>query len=331
MMTLPEFDLLRPKSVGEAVEAAKGLAGAFDYLGGGTDILQNYKCGVNVNRTMISLRHIGALRERSTSVIGGGVTLGDLERDEDFVTAYPAFGEALRNLASPLIRQTATVGGNLLCDTRCIFLNQTEFAREALGYCLKADGPECRVVKGAQTCYANYSGDLAPVMMVLGGSVRLAGPDGERTLPVRDFFQLDGIQRNVKQREEIVVGIELPSDAAELRSSYKKLRMRDAFDYPEVAVAAAGRMDGDRITDLRLVANAVASIPLWLAEIGEQFEGKTLDDATIDAIAEEMVRAVKPVRATLLPPSYRKQMIGVMTRRALRTIRGDEAAEAAAA
>ena len=178
-------------------------------------------------------------------------------------------------------------------------------------------------MKGAQTCYANYSGDMAPVFMVLGATVRLAGPDGERTLPVKDFFQLDGIQRNVKQKEEIVVSIDLPSDALELRASYKKFRVRDAFDYPELSVAAAGRMDGDRVTDLRLVANAVASIPLWMDEIAARHDGQVLDDARIDAIAEDMVKAVTPVRATLLPPSYRKQMVGVMTRRALRTVRGE--------
>ncbi len=322
MMILPEFDLVRPITVAEAIAAARDCAGAFDYLGGGTDILQNYKCGVNVNRTMISLRHISELRGRDGGSIGAGVTLAALERDEDFLHAFPVFAQTLRQLASPLIRQTGTVGGNLLCDTRCIFLNQTEFARKALGYCLKADGPECRVVKGAQTCYANYSGDMAPVFMVLGADVRLAGPDGERTLALEDFFQLDGIQRTVKQREEIVVSIELPSDAHELRAGYEKLRLRDAFDYPELAVAAAGRMDGDRVTDLRLVANAVASIPLWLDEIAAKYDGSVLDDATLDAIAADMVRAVKPVRATLLPPSYRKQMVGVMTKRALRTVRG---------
>ncbi len=330
MMLLPDFQLLRPTSIGEAVDAAKKAAGRFDYLGGGTDLLCNYKWGINTNPVVISLRHVAELNRRDGGRVGGGVTLAQLERDEDFLRDYPAFKTTLARLASPLIRQTGTLAGNILVDTRCIWLNQSQFARTALGKCLKADGPECRVVKGSlDRCYANYSGDMAPVFMALGATVRLAGPKGERSLPMRDFFALDGIRRNVKSREEILVSLDLPSEAKELSASYQKFRVREAWDFPELAVAAAVRMDGDRIAELRLVANAVASIPLWMDEVARPFVGKTLDDATIDAVADAMTDAVSPVRATLLPPAYRKQMVGVMTRRALREIRDGAAVPAA--
>jgi 4-hydroxybenzoyl-CoA reductase subunit beta len=322
MLILPAFDLLRPTSLGEAVDAARAAQGRFDWLGGGTDLLCNYKWGINVQPTVISLRHVAELRRRDRRSIGGGVTLGELERDEDFLEAYPAFRETLRHLASPLIRETGTVAGNLLLDTRCIWLNQSEFARKALGYCLKADGPECRVVKGStDRCYANYSGDMAPVFMVLGASVRLAGPAGERSVPLTSFFQLDGITRFVKAKDEVLVAVDLPSDATEIRASYQKFRVRDAWDFAELAVAVGVRLDGERIAELRLVGNAVAAIPLWLDEVARPFVGRALDDATIDQIADAVTAAVSPVRATWLPPSYRKQMAGVMTRRALRAIR----------
>ena len=322
MLILPEFELLRPSSLGDAVDAARRANGRFDWLGGGTDLLCNYKWGINVQPTVISLRHVPELRRRDVRSVGGGVTLGELERDEDFLQAYPAFRGTLKHLASPLIRETGTLAGNILLDTRCIWLNQTEFARKALGHCLKADGPECRVVKGStDRCYANYSGDMAPVLMVLGASARLAGPDGERSVPMTSFFQLDGIRRNVKKRDEILVSADLASDAREIRASYQKFRVRDAWDFAEVAVAAGVRLDGERIAELRLVGNAVASIPLWLEETARPFVGRTLDDATIDAIGDAVAAAVSPVRATWLLPSYRKQMAGVMARRALREIR----------
>ncbi len=338
MMILPEFDLVRPTSVDEAIAVARAADGRFDYLGGGTDLLCNYKWGINVEPTVISLRHIEELGQRTSGSVGGGLTLAQIESDEDFIHDYPVFAGTLKHLASPLIRQTGTLAGNILVDTRCTWLNQSEFARKALGYCLKASGPECRVVKGStDRCYANYSGDMAPVFMVLGATVTLAGPDGRRTLPLIDLFQpdgvarLDGRARNVKKREEIVVSLDLPSDAKELRASYKKLRIRDAWDFPELAVAAAVRMDGDKIAELRLVVNAVASIPLWMDDVAASFVGRTLDDATIDEVAAAMTKASKPVKATLLPPAYRRQMVGVMTRRALCEIRGDGAAESAAA
>ncbi len=328
MMILPEFELARPRSVDEAIGVARAATDGFDYLGGGTDLLCNYKWGLNTNPTVISLRHIGELQRMADGSVGGGVTLAAIEKDADFLHDFPVFRRTLDRLASPLIRQTGTLAGNILVDTRCIWLNQSLFARKALGKCLKADGPECRVVKGSiDRCYANYSGDMAPVFMVLGGTMRLAGPDGERTLLLRDFFALDGIRRNVKQKEEIIVSLDLPSDAKTLRASYQKFRVREAWDFPELAVAASARMDGDRIEELSLVANAVASIPLWMDEIAAKYRGETLSDATIDAIAEDMRKAAKPVKATLLPPGYRKAMVGVMTARALREIRGDVVTE----
>jgi 4-hydroxybenzoyl-CoA reductase subunit beta len=331
MLVLPDFELLRPATLPEAIEAARRANGRFDYLGGGTDLLCNYKWGINTTPTVISLRHVAELNRRTGGSVGGGVTLAALERDESFLRDYPVFAGTLRHLASPLIRQTGTVAGNILVDTRCIWLNQTEFARKALGNCLKADGAECRVVKGSRDrCYANYSGDLAPVFMVLGASVRLAGPAGERSMPLRDFFRLDGITRNVKAREEVLVALDIPSDAKSLAASYQKFRVRDAWDFAELAVAAAVRLDAGRIAELRLVANAVASIPLWMDEVAASFVGRPLDDAAIDAIGDAMTAAVSPVRATWLPPSYRKQMVGVMTRRALREIRGDAVVAATA-
>lgn len=331
MLILPEFELLRPESLDEALAFARRAAGRFDWLGGGTDLLCNYKWGVNTQPTVIALRRIPELRARSVRSIGGGVTLAEIERDADLVAAYPALRGTLRHLASPLLRETGTLAGNILLDTRCIWLNQSEFARRALGHCLKASGPECRVVKGStDRCYANYSGDMAPVLMVLGASVRLAGPDGARTVPLTSFFRLDGIRRNVKARDEVLVAVDLPADATEIRASYQKFRVRDAWDFAELAVAAGVRFDGDRIAELRLVANAVASIPMWLDEVAKPFAGRTLDDATIDAIADAVTAAVQPVKATWLPPGYRRQMCGVMTRRALREIRDGAAAPAAA-
>ncbi|MCG3133058.1 MAG: 4-hydroxybenzoyl-CoA reductase subunit beta [Planctomycetes bacterium] len=325
MLILPEFKLERPKSLAEALDAARRADGKCDFLGGGTDLLCNYKWGINTRPVVISLRGIAEMNRRDGRRVGGGVTLASLERDADFLDAFPGFRGALARLASPLIRETGTVAGNILLDTRCIWLNQTEFARKALGNCLKADGPECRVVKGStDRCYANYSGDTAPLFMVHGASARLASPRGERSVPLTSFFRIDGITRFVKERDEVLVSLDMPPDAAEIRSSYQKLRVREAWDFAEVATAVGVRFDGPaskkRIGELRIVANAVASIPLWLEDVAKPFAGRTLDEATIDAIGDSVTAAVQPVRATWLPPSYRKQMAGVMAKRALREI-----------
>ena len=254
--------------------------------------------------------------------------LADLEADPEFLAAYPGVADALGEVATPLVRASGTVGGNLLVETRCFFFNQSYFWRASLGFCLKADGDRCHVVPQKERCYATFSGDLAPALMVLDAEVELAGPDGRRRLSLRDLYDRDGdgIRRVTLRPGELVVAVHLPRSARGQRGRYKKLRVRPSYDFPELGVAVAGRWDERRVESLRLAVGGVEPYPRRFDELTDPLVGGPLSPERLVRLAEEVTKRVRPVHNTFLLPDYRRRMVGVYVRRALGEAREGSAA-----
>ena len=318
-MHLDAFELHSPTSVDETVRLAGELAGQFDYLAGGTDLLPNYKMHLNLRPHLIALDGVPELRGRSLRRIGAMERLGDLEGDGPLRRALPGVADAVDGIATPLVRARGTVGGNLLLETRCFFFNQSHFWRESLGYCLKAEGDRCHVVPQKTRCYATFSGDLAPALMVLDAEVEVAGPSGRRRLPLGDLYDAagDGIRRLVLAPGELVIAVHLPASAAGAPSRYAKLRVRPSFDFPELGVAALARVEDGRIARLALAVGGVESRPRRFDELTGPLVGTAVDPGRIGALAAAVERAVRPVHNTFLLPDYRRRMVGVYVRRAL--------------
>ena len=330
-MILPPFEYHRPSTVEEALSIAAACDGDFDYLSGGSDLLQNYKNRLNPRGNVIALNGIAEMRGASDERIGGLTLLADLERNPSPVPSFPALARAAGVVASPLVRQQATVGGNLLVETRCFYFNQSEFWRQSVGYCMKADGDVCLVVPQKERCYATYSGDLAPTLMALDASYHLAGPEGRRAVRARAFYGGDGIERNVKQREEILTHVTIPAESKLLKADYRKLRVRDAFDYPMMGVAASLGLDGDAVSELHVVVNAVDTRPLLFDDYTGALVGRPFDDEFINEVSNEITTRSRPVKTLMLSTSYRKKMIGVFLSRILRGFAGREERAAAVA
>lgn len=318
-MHLDAFELHRPTTVSETVRLAGDLAGRFDFLAGGTDLLPNYKMHLNVRPNLIALDRVRELSGHSLDRIGAMERLADLEADPAFLETYPALADAVGEVATPLVRASGTIGGNLLVETRCFFFNQSQFWRESLGFCLKADGDKCHVVPQKEKCYATFSGDLAPALMVLGAEVEIAGPAGSRRVPVGALYDEagDGIHRTHLKPGELLVAVHLPPAARALRSRYKKLRVRPSFDFPELGVAVAGRWDSGRIDALRVAVGGVEPRPREMDDVTAPLVGSTLSDDRARALGEEIARRLRPVHNTFLLPDYRRRMIGVYVRRAI--------------
>ena len=315
-MILAPFDLHRPETLDAALKLAKELRGEFDYLAGGTDLLQNYKNRIHPKPHVIALDHLPELHGVSDRRIGAMERLSALSEHPLVRERWPGLAEAITHIASPLVRTSATLGGNLLVETRCYFFNQTPFWRTSKGSCMKAESDVCLVVPQKETCYAAYSGDLAPLLGVMGAVIELAGPDGRREIPVAEFYVGDGIRKNVLEPGEIVAGIRLPEEAATLRTGYRKLRSRDTLDYPEMGTAAALRLDaGDRVVVLRAATTAVDTIPHF-ADFSATCAGRPIRDV-IDAVAEAMMERAQPKKNTAMPVGYRKKMVHVFLRRLL--------------
>jgi 4-hydroxybenzoyl-CoA reductase subunit beta len=324
MMTLPEFTLHRPQTVDEVMETARALLADgtdFDYIAGGTDLLMNYKNRLNCKPHLISLNNVDELKTKTSECIGASVTLRDLEHWDE----TPAcMRDALNHLASPLVRETATIGGNLLVDTRCFFFNQSAFWRHSLGYCLKAEGDRCHVVPQKEICYATTSSDLAPNVIVMGGSVRLAGPNGKRTLALTDFYVNEGRAVHCLQDGEIITHIEIPADSRHLSTGYKKLRLRDTLDFPAMGVAIGVEIDNaGQLADLRIAIGGVSMAPLYLESVCAPFLGQKPTAELLDELAENTMNATQPVKNLVVPTRYRKKMVRVYTRRLLDELLSD--------
>jgi len=324
MMTLPEFELHRPSTVEEAVSLAGQLnqqGQTFDYIAGGTDLLQNYKNRLNCAPHLISLKGIDSLHSHDNLNIGGLVPLRTLEQ---WGNCPQGILDALHELASPIIRETATVGGNLLVDTRCFFFNQSAFWRHSLGYCLKAEGDVCHVVPQKEICYATTASDLAPIMMVLDASIELAGPDGTRTVPLRSFYIDEGRAVYDKKPDELLTKITLSKDATKLKTGYQKLRLRSTMDFPAMGVAIGVSVDKEGILqDLRIAVGGISCAPLYLEDICSPYIGQKMNATLLDQLSSEVMKSTQPKKNLVVPTRYRKKMVRIYTRRLLGELLGE--------
>ncbi len=316
-MILPAFRLHQPDTVAQALEIAASCSGDCDYLAGGTDLLPNYKNRLNPRRNVIALWRVRELRETGDRSFGAMARLSDLEADRGVRRRYPGLAAAVSQVASPLVRQQATLGGNVLVETRCYYFNQSHDWRASKGYCMKADGDVCLVVPQKEICYAIYAGDTAAVLMALDATFTLSGAAGERGVAAREFFAPDGIRKNVLLPGELITRITLPEGAERCRSGYAKLRLRDSFDFPDAGVAASLRLAGGVVEDLHVAVSAVSMTPVMFPEVTAQARGEKLDSDLIRAIADGIAARCTPVKNVMFPPQYRKRMVGLYTRRLL--------------
>ena len=322
-MRMPPFQVHSPKSLDEALEISRTLSESnedFDWIAGGTDLLPNYKWHINVKKHVISLASVTELRELGSNHIGAMVRIQELVTHNG---THPVLAKAADSIASVMIRRSGTVGGNICLDTRCYWINQSESWRESIEWCHKCDcgtGADCRVIPNQNTlCVATYQADLAPVLMCLGSSIHLASPNGTRSMPLNDFFQLDGMTRNVLEPGELVTHITIPDDAKDWSGDYQKLRQRDSWDFPEAGVAVLWRSGGDDVpVDLRVATTGLESIPSLHIEESESALKGWDGVSSIDGLAESIRKAVKPVQNTWFSPPYRRKMVKVLTKRACR-------------
>ena len=319
-MKTPPFKFHRPKYIEEAVSIASELKNnqeTFDWVSGGTDLLPNYKWHINPKKHVISLANITEMRRHEAHHIGAMVSLHELEHGP----THSLIRRAAGTIASTLIRRSGTVGGNLCLDTRCFWFNQTEDWRRSIDWCHKCDcdtDADCRVIPNQNTlCVATYQGDLAPCLMVLGAKIHLAGPEGQRTMNLDEFYELDGMKRNVLEKGEFVTHITLPLESDQLQGDYQKLRLRESWDFPEAGVAASWKRNGDKIELLNVATTACESIPrLHSEEATEALNGWNGEESA-KKLAEVIRKTVKPVNNTYFPPAYRRKMLRVLTKRAL--------------
>ena len=341
MMRLPLFEFRAPRTLEEAARILDGEGTTAMPLAGGTDLLPNMKRRQQVPRTLMSLRHIENLhavqfgdsvlspsdsvshRPQSGARLGACVTLSEIAADLRFRNGLTALAQAASFVATPQIRNMATLGGNLCLDTRCNYYDQSYEWRKSIDFCLKKDGTTCWVAPGSPKCMAISSTDTAPALISLGARVRLISRSGEREVPVADLYNNDGLDYIQRRPNEILAEVLLDSLHG-WKSTYWKLRRRGSFDFPVLSVAAAARFSASGVVeDARVVIGSVASRPLLANEAVKFLVGRTLDHDVIAEAAALAARIAKPLDNTDFDMTWRKKVAGEFVTYALRELRGD--------
>ena len=328
MMRLPLFEFRAPVSVSEAVLILDGEERQAMPLAGGTDLLPNMKRRQQVPKTLMSLNRIAELRQArvndSGSRLGACLTLSEIAADPRFRNGMGALAQAASFVATPQIRNMATLGGNLCLDTRCNYYDQNYEWRKAIGFCLKKDGDTCWVAPGSSKCMAVSSTDTAPALMALGARVRLVSRSGEREVPLSGLYQNDGIHYMKREPNELLTEVLLDSLQG-WKSAYWKLRRRGSFDFPVLSVAAAAKIsESGVVEDARIVVGSVACLPLAAVEASSLLKGRTLSQDSIAQAAALAARIAKPLDNTDFDMTWRKRVTAEFVAYALRELRGDD-------
>jgi 4-hydroxybenzoyl-CoA reductase subunit beta len=329
-LSLPAFELLRPRTLDEALTLLSSHVQSIQIIAGGTDLIPSLRQGLFAPGCVLDVRAIEALRGIHV-LPGQGLEIGALTtlsmiEDSEFVRRhYPVLHEAAAAVASPILRNMGTLGGNLCLDTRCLWYNQSLNWRKSCGFCLKKDGDLCHVAPSGTRCWAVFSGDTAPALLCLDAEVEIASAAGVRRTALRDFYTNAGDARMKLEKNELVTRVFLPESHAGWRGAYRKLRIRGSIDYPLAGVAVSlrlrngphGQNGSGQVEDVRVAITAVNPAPLLVPGADHALIGRTVDEHTARVAGELAARTARPLTTSALTPEYRREMVRVLVKRAV--------------
>ncbi len=323
-MSIPHFEFARARTIRDACAQLAAAHGGAEVVAGGTELLVAMKNGTRAPRLLVDLAAIPDLDRLVYTpdvglVVGARITLARLAEDPHVRTHYLALAEAARAVGTPQLQRMGTVAGNLCQDTCCLYVDRSPEQRHSLGPCHKIDGDRCHVVAESDQCWANYAGDLAPVLLVLGASVVVATRSGEEVRPLAALFSCEGTKPITLAAGEIITAIAVPAPRAASGVAYLKLRQRDGLDYPLLGVAAAITLGPDgRCRHARVALTGVERGPIEIPEAAS-LEGQAPGDEAFAPVAEAAGKRAHPVKNAFgFGPSYRVRMTRPYVVRALR-------------
>ena len=327
-MSLPEFKLLRPRRAADAVGHLAQHAGNIRIIAGGTDLLPSLQQKLFAPQYLLDIRHITELRGIRPQP-DGGVEIGALtplttiEHSDFLHRHYPVLTEAAATIASPVLRNMGTIGGNICLDTRCLWYNQSFAWRKSCAFCIKKDGNLCHVAPGGTKCWAAFSGDTPAALLCLNADLEVVSSAGIRRVKLSDFYTGDGENYRKLQPNELVTRVFLPASAAGYRGAYRKLRIRGSIDYPLAGVAVVMKRSNGHIEDARIGITAVNPAPMLVKGATDLLAGKSLTEELAEAVGDLAAKTAKPLTTSALTPEYRREMIRVFTKRALLSLTTD--------
>jgi len=324
-LSLPEFKLLRPRTVEEAVALLGKHIPNVQVIAGGTDLIPSMRQQLFAPEYVLDIRGIQELRgicarDGEGLEIGALTSLTTVENSEFIRRHYPVLHEAVATVASPLLRNMGTIGGNICLDTRCVWYNQSLTWRKSCGFCIKKDGDLCHVAPGGKRCWAVFSGDTPPALLCLDAEVEIANAYGFKRVPLRDLYTGEGDARIKLGKDELLTRVLLPESRAGWRGVYRKLRIRGSIDYPLAGVAVAIKIAngaGSAVQDARVAITAVNPAPMLVAGADRALVGHSVNEQVATVVGELAAKTAKPLTTSALTPEYRREMVRVFAKRAV--------------
>lgn len=296
---------LKAKSAKEAVSLALQYKDSFRYIAGGTDAIVNKFQGNDFFDCIIDISEIEELKEIKTEngflKIGALTTLNNLQKNKIINEEFYGLIEAANTVASPVIRKSATLGGNLLCENRCSFYNQTEWWRESVGYCLKCEGDICIATGGKKNCFSKFVSDTAVALISLNAQIEILTDEGEKTIKLEDIYTGDGVNPRNFDKTSIIRSIKLQLNQ-NFKTVFYKLRQRESLEFSSLSTAVTVNNSGK----LKIVLGAIDPMPVIV-------EASTIDNS--EELIKQAVKKARIVENDVYSRQYRKEMISVFLKR----------------
>jgi len=319
---MKSFENIDAKSIKDAVSLLQKFQQqkkSAAVVGGGSEYLQLMKDRVVTPDYVINLKTISGLNyireERGGFRIGALATLAELEEHDAVKEKLLILSEAAGEAASPQIRNAGTIAGNLCQRPFCWYFRSSNFN------CLRKGGEICYTVTGDSRFHAILGGgpsyivhpsDTAPALVALNAQVKIAGPTGEKTIPLEKFFVLPSVdfkRENILKPDEIVPEIYVPYPKYGSKGFYHKVRERLAWDHAIVSVATVIESSNGVVREARVVLGGVAPIP-WRASKAEEFlRSKKIDEQTAQQASEIALEGAKPLKDNVYKVGMSKSLI----------------------
>jgi xanthine dehydrogenase YagS FAD-binding subunit len=332
------FEMLNPRTVEEAVGFLASYGPDARVYAGGQDLLYRFKRRLATNPMyLVNIKDIAGLRglepRDGALAIGPLTTLGELERSALVRDVLPMLHAAVAEIASPQIRNLGTVGGNLLQDVWCWYLLEDyDCWLNGGSYCYAATGEHQNYhsVMGGKHCIAAHPSDLAPALVALDATLRLASPSGVRTIPAESLWPGftwagDKLRNHTAASDELLVEVVVPLPSANVRSIFLKQRLRNSWDFALASLAMAIEMEDRRCVAARVVLGGVGTAPVRATAVEAALVGAELTDEVVARAAQQAIVGARPLRLS----HYKLKIMEGLCRKALARLReeGDVCSE----
>ncbi len=326
---MKNFDLYEPSNVREAVATLVKIGPKAKVLGGGSDLVAGVMKdwvqgkGMPLPDALVDLSTIPQLRgikvDKTGATIGAMTTLTEIVESKELNAQFSLLTQAAHSVASPLIRNYGTLGGNLNQRPRCWFFRGKDFNCYKKGgdFCYSVGGDNrYHAIIGGELCYIVHPSDTATALLALHAQAKVAGPKGERTVPFDSYFispREDVLKENVLKPDEVMTEVFIPTPAPGTKQAWSKLKNRQVYDFAIVSVAAAFTVDGNgNWTDGRVVLGGVAPVPYRATNIENQLKGKNVKNSIKPAAA-----TIRTVARPMSMNAYKVDVAQIMVERTI--------------